>query len=163
MDAGIVCVCPHDVAKWVSLWWGWGLCVCVGGGEGGWFWWGAGYEARECLCGVWEGRGRVAGCGGPCWARVHVGAPVQTVTGPRFPWELHRACSARVPDDWIVGILQYEWMRRSDPDPPSRRLLSAAAQPNNVYRVYEHGGNMFMVYEVCVHRAVLCNGSMCSV
>ena len=102
---------------------------------------GGGFEERK-----WEG---VAyGAAPPC-ANVRVGAPVQRVTGPHNPWELHRACSARVPDDWIVGILQYEWMHSSDSGPPSRQLLSAAAQRNNVYRVYEHGGNMFMVYEVC--------------
>jgi hypothetical protein len=74
--------------------------------------------------------------------------PVQKTVGPRIPWEQHRTCSARVPDDWIVGILQYEWLRRPDPEPSSRRLISAAAHPNNAYRVYQHGANMFMVHEV---------------
>jgi hypothetical protein len=32
------------------------------------------------------------------------GAHVQVV----FPWEAHRPCDRRVPEDWVVGLMQYE-------------------------------------------------------
>ncbi len=95
--------------------------------------------------------------------------------GVVFPWAAHRPCEARVPEDWIVGLIQYEhnphgWFRRphdshgaSDSDTASgssrttnaterdpidadeRFLVSTSPKLNSAYILYQHHGAPFLV------------------
>ncbi len=86
----------------------------------------------------------------------------QVAIGPAVPWELHRSCHARVPEDWIVGLLQYEEAEGpAGGSSPRRVLLNAAFSSNWAYRVYEHVGSRFMVFEVCAWRGGLGVARVC--
>ena len=83
------------------------------------------------------------------WQTDRANASAETSGSPPrhsvvFPWAAHRSCEARVPEDWIVGLIQYEhnphgWFRPHDPyggfntsyTSPGSRTTSATASEDD--------------------------------